>query len=69
MNLKEHLQLLAMMIPTLLLLAAAAASLAFPAQSAGAPSVGPALAASLPETEAAIFQDTDIGPVSSAPAR
>ena len=31
MNLKEHLQLLAMMIPTLLLLAAAAVSLAFSA--------------------------------------
>lgn len=56
MNLKEHLQFLIMMIPTLLLLTAVAASLAFPAQSAGAPSVGLALAASLAETEAAIAQ-------------
>ena len=32
MNLKEHLQLLAMLIPTLLLIAAAVASLAYSAQ-------------------------------------
>lgn len=67
MKLKEHLQFLAMMIPTLLLLAAVAVSLAFPSQSAGAPSVGLALAASLPDTEAAIVQDIHIGPVISAP--
>lgn len=67
MNLKEHLQFLIMIIPTLLLLTAVAASLAFPAQSAGAPSVGLALAASLAETEAAIVQDSHIGPVNSAP--
>lgn len=37
MNLKEHLQLLAMMIPTLLLIAAAAASLAYSAPNPGLP--------------------------------
>ena len=37
MNLKEHLQFLAMMIPTFLLLCAAAVSLAFPAHSMGGP--------------------------------
>ena len=39
MNLKEHLQFLAMLIPTLLLLSAAAVSLAFPSQSVGEPAV------------------------------
>ena len=39
MNLKEHLQFLAMLIPTLLLLSAAAVSLAFPSPSMGEPAV------------------------------
>ena len=37
MNLKEHLQFLAMMIPTFVLLGAAAVSLAFPTRSVGEP--------------------------------
>jgi len=69
MNLKEHLQFLAMMIPSLLLLAAAVVSLAFPAQGAGAPPPRLVLAADAPEAEAAIVHDTDIGPMSSAPIR
>jgi len=43
MNLKEHLQLLVMMIPTLLLIAAVAASLAY---SAPNPNLPPASSAS-----------------------
>jgi len=62
MNLKEHLQFLAMMIPTMLLLAAAAASLAFPAQGAGLPSLRLELATEVVETESAIVRDTDSGP-------
>ncbi|MGH8700019.1 MAG: hypothetical protein ACREVR_02430 [Burkholderiales bacterium] len=62
MNLKEHLQFLAMMVPTLLLLAAAVVSLAFPAQGAGAPSLRLALAPEVVQTEAAIVHDADGGP-------
>ena len=67
MSLKEHLQFLIMMIPTLLLLAAVAASMAFPAHGEGAPPVGLALAASLPEAEAAIVQDIHIRAADSEP--
>jgi hypothetical protein len=45
MNLKEHLQFLAMMIPTFLILVALVASLAFAGLGAGAPSDPVALAA------------------------
>ncbi len=69
MNVKEHLQLLAMMIPTLLLLTAVVASLAFPVQSAEAPSAGMVLAASVIDAEVDIIQDIDTGPASSTPAR
>ncbi len=69
MNLKEHLQLLVMMIPTLLLLAAATFSLAFPAQGAGAPPVRLALAAEHPGIEFVIAEDTEVEPARSDPAR
>lgn len=69
MNLKEHLQLLAMMVPTLLLLAAAAFSLAFPAQGAGTLPVRLALAAEQPGIELAIAEDTEVEPARSDPAR
>ena len=67
MNLKEHLQFLAMMIPTLLLLAALAVSLAFPVRSAGADSERPTFSEVLAEVSFA--DDSDGGTASSAAAR
>ena len=52
MSLKEHLQFLAMMIPTFLLLSAAALTLAFPTPTLGEPTA-----------PAALVQDTEIGPL------
>ena len=52
MSLKEHLQFLAMLIPTFLLLSAAALSLAFPSRTMGEPTAAVAL-----------VQDTEIGPL------
>ena len=49
MTSKEFLQFLAMMIPTLLLLAALALSLAFPAGTAGAPALEGAVIQNAPE--------------------
>lgn len=69
MNLKEHLQLLAMMIPTILLLAAVAFSLAFPGRSGEYPSARTALVADLSRMGTSSFNDTDTGPVSTAPDR
>ena len=51
MSLKEHLQFLAMMIPTFLLLSAAALTLAFPTRTLGEPTA-----------PATLVQDTEIGP-------
>jgi len=50
MSLKEHLQFLAMMIPTFLLLSAVAITLAFPANGLGQPAA-----------PAAVVQDTEPG--------
>ena len=50
MTSKEFLQFLAMMIPTLLLLAALALSLAFPSGTAGAPALEGAVIQNAPET-------------------
>lgn len=69
MNFKEHLQLLVMMVPTILLLAAVAFSMAFPGRSVEAPSARAALVVDLSGTGAFVFNETDIGPVSSVPAR
>ena len=69
MNFKEHLQLLAMMVPTILLLAAVAFSMAFPRRSVEAPGVRIELVADVSGTGASSFDDTDIGPVSFAPDR
>ena len=69
MNFKEHLQLLAMMVPTLLLLAAVAFSMAFPGRSGAIPSARTALVADLAGIGAASFNDMDTGLVSSVPHR
>jgi hypothetical protein len=69
MNLKEHLQFLAMMIPTLLLLAALAVSLAFPVRSAGADSERPTFSEVLAVAEVSFADDSDGGTASSAAAR
>ncbi len=69
MNFKEHLQLLVMMVPTFLLLAAVAFSMAFPGRSVEAPSARAALVADLSGTAAFVFNEMDTGPVSSAAAR
>ena len=69
MNFKEHLQLLVMMVPTILLLAAVAFSMAFPGRSVDAPGARTELVADVSGTGASSFDDTDIGPVSSAPDR
>ena len=67
MNLKEHLQLLAMMVPTILLLAAVALSMAFPGRSVEAPAARAELVADLSGIGALSFNDMDTGLVSSAP--
>ena len=69
MNLKEHLQFVAMMIPTLLLIAALVASVAFPAQSTGADSERPAFSEVVAVAEASFADDSDGGTPSSAAAR
>ena len=69
MNLKEHLQFLAMMIPTLLLLAALVMSLAFPAQSTEVDSVRPAFSETIAVAEVSFADDNDIQPASSAAVR
>jgi hypothetical protein len=69
MNLKEHLQFLAMMIPTLLLLAALFVSIAFPAQGVEADSVRPALSETIAVAEVSFADDSDCGPAVSATAR
>ena len=69
MNLKEHLQFIAMMIPTLLLIAALVASLAFPAQSTGAGSERPAFSEVFAVAEVSFADDSDGGTASSAAAR
>ena len=58
MSLKEHLQFLAMLIPTLLLLSAAALSLAFPSRTMGEPT-----------TAVALVQGTEIGPFDTVDAQ
>ena len=68
-NLKEHLQFIAMMIPTLLLIAALVASLAFPAQSTGADSERPTFSEVLAVAEVSFADDSDGGTASSAAAR
>ena len=52
MSLKEHLQFLAMMIQTFLLLSAAALTFAFPTRTLGEPTA-----------PVALIQDTEIGPL------
>lgn len=69
MNLKEHLQFLAMMVPTLLLLAALVMSLAFPAQSTEADSARPAFSATVALAEVSFADDSDTGPAVSAAPR
>lgn len=69
MSFKEHLQLLAMMVPTILLLVAITFSLAFPGRSVEAPEARTELVADLSGTGASSFTDTDIGPVSLDPDR
>ena len=69
MNFKEHLQLLAMMVPTILLLAAVAFSMAFPGRSVEAPGARTELVADLSAIGAASFNDMDTGLVSSVPHR
>ena len=69
MNLKEHLQFIAMMIPTLLLIAALVASLAFPAQSTGADSGRPAFSEVLAVAEVSFADDNDGGTASFAATR
>lgn len=69
MNLKEHLQFIAMMIPTLLLIAALVASVAFPAQSTGADSKRPAFSEVLAVAEVSFADDGDGGTAGSAAAR
>ena len=69
MNFKEHLQMLAMMVPTILLLAAVAFSMAFPGLSVEAPGARTELVADVSGTGTSSFYDTDTGPVSSAPDR
>lgn len=61
MNLKEHLQFLIMMIPTLLLLIAVAATLALPARAAQ--EVGN------PGVDEIAFVETEIGPVATVVVR
>jgi hypothetical protein len=68
-NLKEHLQFVAMMIPTLLLIAALVASVAFPAQSTGADSERPAFSEVVAVAEMSFADDSDGGTASSAAAR
>ena len=68
MNLKEHLQFLAMMVPTLLLLAALLMSLAFPAQSTEADTERPAFSEMVAAAAVSFADDSDSGPaVSAAP--
>ena len=69
MNFKEHLQMLAMMVPTILLLAAVAFSMAFPGRSVETPWARTELVADVSGTGASSFDDMDIGTVSSAPDR
>ncbi len=69
MNFKEHLQLLAMMVPTLLLLAAVAFSMAFPGRSGEAPVARTELVADLTGVGAPTYTDADTGLVSSVPHR
>jgi len=61
MNFKEHLQFLAMMIPTLLLLVAIAVALAAPATAAQRQAVR--------SLDAVIVLDTEIGPVQTVIVR
>jgi hypothetical protein len=62
MNFKEHLQFLAMMVPTLLLLAALFISLAYPAQGTEANAERPALGqTSVPCGNDAEFDDRRLG--------
>ena len=67
MNLKEYLQFSIMMIPTLLLLVAAAVTLAFPARSMGEEPTNIVL--NLPEGGEAAAQDINIGPIIPVPDR
>ncbi len=67
MNLKEYLQFSIMMIPTLLLLIAAAVTLAFPAISMGEEPT--AISLNLSEGWEAGAQDINIGPVIPVPDR
>ncbi len=62
MSLKEHLQFLAMLIPTMLLLVAATVSLAFPAGRVGAPEVS---GADPFRSERVVMMQTEAGPVAT----
>jgi O-antigen ligase len=67
MNLKEHLQFLAMMVPTLLLLAALLVSIAYPAQGIEADRVRPAFSETIAVAEVSFADDNDIWPAGPAP--
>ncbi len=66
MTLKEHLQFLAMLIPTLLLIVAATVSLAFPGGRVAAAEAG---AVDPFDAERVVVVQTEIGPVPAAEAR
>lgn len=66
MNLKEHLQFLMMMIPTLLLLAAAVITLAAPAPSVGAQQ---STGADSPHLEVAMVVETEAGSLNAVSVR
>ena len=66
MNLKEHLQFLAMMVPTLLLLAALLISFAYPAQGTEVDAVRPAFSEVVAVAEVSFADDSDRGAANSA---
>ena len=66
MNLKEHLQFLAMMVPTLLLLAALLISLAYPAQGTEADTERPAFSEVVATAAVSFADDSDSGSAVSA---
>ncbi len=63
MNIKEHVQFLILMIPTLLLLIAVVLTLAAPAGSANQPPAAEQKTADLFGQQEVVELDTDIGPM------
>ena len=69
MNLKEHLQFLAMMVPTLLLLAALLVSLPYPAQGTEPDPVRPVFSETIAVAEVSFADDSGSGLAVSAADR